>query len=94
MKSANIIDRIEARLEENKTGTKTYANYDHANMTGDKLATEYVNAHHYEAPMEYIVVYLPTSKRFTVVFNMSAWQRRTQAGGYVGHFAQKGFFTI
>ena len=94
MKSANIIDRIEARLAENKTDTKTYANYDRANMTGEKLASAYFDAHQYLTPMEYIVVYLPTSKRFTVVFNMSAWQRRTQAGGYVGHFARLGFFTI
>lgn len=93
--SANVVARIEARLAENKTGVKTYQTYEKAVKIGDSVGAEFAaQPFGIEDPVQYIVVFLPNVKRFTVVFMQSHWYSKHQESGYIGWFAHNGFFTI
>ncbi len=91
----NLITKIEERLLENKSGTKTYKTYESAENVGSKLSLEYAefNSVTHDS-VGYIVVYLPNVGRYTVVFQMMAFWTKHRIGGYVGWFAERGFFTI
>ena len=91
----NITDKIEARLAENKSGVKTYASYQMADGKASFFADQFRAAHDEEIPMQYIVVYLPKTKRWTPVFNLSSWAAASGEGFYLGWFAEVGpYFTI
>ncbi len=93
--SANLIDRIEDRLAENKNGVKTYAAYANACVAGEKFGAEFARRNGIDhQTTEYIVVYLPNTNRYTVVFRMMDFLNKHQVGGYIGWFANKGFFSI
>ena len=91
----NLIDLIEDRLAENKSSVKTYGTYTNAVVAGNKLGAEHAKANGIEHDVTpYIVVFLPTTNRYTVVFRMMDFFSKHKLGGYIGWFANKGFFTI
>lgn len=93
--SHNLTERIENRIAENKSSVKTYKTYAAACEVGEKfgkLFATYMGKQ--DAQADYIVVYLPTLNKFTVVFQMMAFLSKYQVGGYLGWFANKGFFSI
>lgn len=97
MRTNDIIARIEARLSENKSGVKTYASHQFARSKGERLsdraATYFLGADTmFEGP-DFTIVFLPTVKRWSIVFHLSPWLARHNAGGYVGIFADEGFFS-
>ena len=91
---ANITQRIEDRLSENKAGVKTYASHQFAEAAGERIASKGKAWANSQIEMEYIVVFLPHVKRWTVVFHLSAYLTRTGAGGYIGWVSDAGFFSI
>lgn len=90
----NITQAIIDRLTENKSSIKTYADYDRAIKTGEELGAQFETWNGTDVGMDFIVVYIPTVKRYTVVFNMTNWSARSKTGTYLGYFANKGFFSI
>lgn len=92
----NLIERIEARIGENKRAVKQYKTYDRAvaagNLAGSAVAVNDFDVEGF--PVEYIPVYLPNVECWTVVFRLSAFMSRHKIGGYVGGFADMGFFTV
>ncbi len=90
----NIIDRIEERLAENKSSVKTYAAYKSAMAKAEELSQKFEQWNGTNVGMDYLVVKLPLTERWTVVFNLSAWSAKSKTGTYLGWFAQKGFFSI
>jgi hypothetical protein len=91
---ANITQHIEDRLSENKAGVKTYASHQFAEAAGERIASKGKAWANSQIEMEYIVVFLPHVKRWTVVFHFSAYLSRTGAGGYIGWISDEGFFSI
>jgi len=89
-----LVSKIEERLAENKTSIKTYKTYEAASKVGLKLGTEFAHVRGYNDNVHYIVTYLPTTGRYTVVFRMMDWFSKHKEGGYIGHFANAGFFSI
>lgn len=94
MNHTNLIDSIEERLTENKSGVKTYKTYATAYSTAESLANQFETAHGTDTGMQFMVVMLPRTQRWTVVFNLTRWIRMSQQGIYLGWFANKGFFSI
>lgn len=90
----NLVNDIQDRLTENKSSVKTYKSFDSASKVGQDLGSKFAAAFGYDDAVGFIVVFLPTIARFTVVFQQMAWFSKHQEGGYVGHFANKGFFSI
>lgn len=90
----NIVKDIEERLSENKSSIKTYASHQFAEAAGENLGEQWNIIQRTDVAVEYIPVYLPRLKRWTVVFNLTKHLNATNAGGYIGWFAQKGFFSI
>ncbi|CAB4122506.1 hypothetical protein UFOVP36_56 [uncultured Caudovirales phage] len=90
----NIIERIEARVTENKASVKTYKTADRAAATAAKLAKEFEEGHDSEISIRYSVIILPTTQRWTVIFKLTEWINRANQGTYLGHFSQQGFFTV
>jgi hypothetical protein len=90
----NLIENIQDRINENKASVKTYKTYETACKTADDLALTFAQHHGKTQPVEYIPVYLPNLERWTVVFRQMKWLQRHSVGGYLGHFANKGFFSI
>ena len=90
----NLVNKIEDRLAENKSSVKTYASYAAAEKIGNKLGLNYAQCHGKNDAVEFIVVFLPSTQRFSVVFRLMDYMTKHQTGGYVGVFAQQGFFSI
>jgi hypothetical protein len=83
---------IEARLAENKNGVKTYASHQMARGRADNIV-ERLAANH-KSRMAYILVYLPSTGRFTPIFCLSEWMRANKVGGYIGFLSDDGFYSI
>jgi hypothetical protein len=94
MNKMNLVTKIEDRLAENKSGVKTYATYESAEKIGNKLGSDYAARCGKTDAVEFIVVFLPKTQRFSVVFRLMDFMTKHQTGGYVGVFAQQGFFSI
>lgn len=94
MNNTNLIASIEDRLEENKSSVKTYQTYATAWATAEKLANQFETNNGTDVGMQFMVVMLPKTQRWTVVFNMSRWLSMANTGTYLGWFSQRGFFTI
>ncbi len=90
----NIVHKIEERLQENKSGVKTYATYEAAVGVADRLMREFDQYNGTNLGTDYVVTFLPITKRWTVVFNLSGWAARSKTGTYLGWYASKGFFSI
>lgn len=92
----NITQKIEDRIAENKSSVKTYASHQFAEARAEKVAGQCLN-HYCDGigfEMQYLIIFLPHVKRWTVVFNLSSFLRANKAGGYIGAIADLGFFTI
>ena len=92
--TANITDRIESRLTENKSSVKTYKSYATAAATAEKLSKHFDLANGTDVGVPYIVTMLPTTQRWTVVFDLTSWIARSNQGCYLGWFAMRGFFSV
>ena len=90
----NLVAKIEARLTENKASVKTYTAYDSAVTVDEQQSSGFNEFNGTDVDVEYIVVFLPTTQRWSVVFNLSKWSMRANTGTYIGWFAQKGFCSI
>lgn len=90
----NVTAQIEARLMENKTAVKTYASHQFANSNGQKVADAAKVYYDAAGDLRYLVVFLPTFKRYTVVFLFGEFMRSNNVGGYVGFVNDKGFYTV
>jgi hypothetical protein len=90
----NILDRIEARFAETKTACKLYATPASATKVAEREVAQLNEAHGTDIGCEYILVFVPSQQKFTVVFNFSRWLQRYNTGTYLGWFAQRGFFSI
>lgn len=92
----NHTQRIIDRLEENKSSIKTYATYESAVTTAEKMATftaDYFGLPENHSTMSYIIVGLP-SGRFTIIFQLSQFLKDNNTGGYIVFLAEKGFYCI
>lgn len=103
MRTTNIIQKIENILTDNKSGLKTYKTYEAAVKTAIKEIDFYADTLTDRIPqkenvinfMEYIVVYIPSTQRFTPIFNHTRFRDSGKyLGGYIGHFAVRGFMQI
>ena len=90
----NLVANIEARLAENKTSIKSYVAYDTAAKVGVELSKQFNTANGTDTPVQFIPVCLPSTGRWSVVFNLTNWSAMANTGCYLGWFAQKGFFSI
>jgi hypothetical protein len=90
-----LVSRIQERLAENKNSVKTYRNYETALSIGNKLGKDYAECHGVlcDDP-DFIVVYLPKYERYAVIFQLMSFMQKHRLGGYIGWFAQRGFFSI
>ena len=90
----NVLDRIEARFAETKSACKLYASAVSAAKTAEAEVAKLNKAHGVEIDCPYVVTFVPSQQKFTVVFNFSRWLQRYNTGTYLGWFAQRGFFSI
>jgi len=89
----NILERMEERLNENKSAFKTYATAQAASKAIEKKIAQVAAFHGKPADMDYMTMLLPSVNRFAVIVDFSAWMRKYETGGYVGEFAQAGFWS-
>ena len=90
----NILDRIEARFTETKTACKLYATTASATKAAEAEVAKLNKAHGVEIDCPYIVTFVPSQQKFTVVFDFTRWLQQYDTGTYLGWFAQRGFFSI
>jgi hypothetical protein len=90
----NILDLIEARLITTKNAYKLYSNATKAAEAAEAEVAELNKAHGVEIDCPYIVTFVPSQQKFTVVFNFSRWLQRYNTGTYLGWFADRNFFSI
>jgi len=90
----NILDRIEARFTETKNACKLYANTAAATKAADREVAKLNKAHNTDIDCPYIVTFVPSQKKFTIVFDFTRWMQQYGNGTYLGWFAQRNFFSI
>lgn len=90
----NILDRIESRFTQTKTACKLYANADLAAKVAEREIAKLNAAHGTDILCLFIVTFVPSQQKFTVVFDFSQWLSTYGNGTYLGYFADRGFFSI
>ena len=90
----NILDRIERRFTQTKTACKLYANTASATKAAKAEVAKLNKVHGVEIDCPYIVTFVPSQQKFTVVFDFTCWLQRYNAGTYLGWFADRKFFSI
>jgi hypothetical protein len=90
----NILEQIEARFTETKTACKLYANAASATKAAEAEVAKLNNAHRASVDCPYVITFVPSQQKFTVVFDFSRWLSGYGNGTYLGWFAQRGFFSI
>lgn len=90
----NIAKEIEDRLAENKKSIKTYVSHKSAEERGETLGKQWMQIQDTDVPIQFIPVFLPRLKRWTVVFNLTTHLRCSNTGGYIMWLGQQGFYTI
>jgi len=90
----NILDRIERRFTETKKACKLYASTDAADKAAKREIAKLNEAHDADIDCPYIVTFVPSQQKYTVVFDFTRWLQRYNSGTYLGWFAQRGFFSI
>jgi hypothetical protein len=90
----NILDLIEARFITTKKAYKLYATPASATKAAEAEVAKLNKAHGVEIDCPYIVTFVPSQQKFTVVFNFSRWLQRYNNGTYLGWFADRNFFSI
>lgn len=89
----NILERMEERLNENKSAFKTYATANAASKAIEKKIAQVAAFYDKPADMDYMTMMLPSVGRFAVIVDFSAWMRKYEVGGYVGEFSASGFWS-
>tara|TARA_R100001163_G_C5029976_1_gene170460 strand:+ start:652 stop:927 length:276 start_codon:yes stop_codon:yes gene_type:complete len=90
----NILEKIEARFTETKTACKLYASAASAKKAAEAEVAKLNKAHDVDIDCDYLLVFVPSQDKLTVVFNFSGWMHRYNNGTYLGWFSQRGFFSI
>ena len=90
----NILDRIESRFTETKTACKLYADTAAATKAADREVAKLNKAHDTDIDCLFIITFVPSQQKFTVVFDFSQWVSTYGNGTYLGYFADRGFFSI
>ena len=90
----NILDRIERRFTETKKACKLYASADAADKVAKREIAMLNEAHSAHIDCPYIVTFVPSQQKYTIVFDFTRWLQRYNNGTYLGWFAQRGFFSI
>lgn len=91
----NHTDRIIKAFEENKKAMKSYNTYKAACKTAELKALECSKFNGFEENrVRYIVVFIPTIERYTIIFSFSEFLTNNNLGGYLGHFSSQGFYSI
>ena len=90
----NILDRIEARFTETKTACKLYATPASATKAAEAEVAKLNKAHDTNIDCPYVVTFVPSQQKFTVVFDFTRWLLRYDNGTYLGWFSQRNFFSI
>ncbi len=90
----NILEKIETRFTETKSACKLYATAASATKAAEAEIAKLNKAHSTDIDCDYVLVYVPSQDKLTVVFNFTKWLQRYNAGTYLGWFAQRGFFSI
>jgi hypothetical protein len=89
----NILDKIEARFNETKSACKVYATVSGATKVAEREVAKLNAAHGVEIDCPYIITFVPSQKKYTVVFHLSVWLNCYGTGTLVTWFANRGFFS-
>ena len=90
----DILNKIERRFTETKSACKLYVDTDKATRAADREVAKLNKAHNTNINCPYIVTFVPSQNKFTVIFNFSNWLSNYGTGTYIGWFAQRNFFSI
>ena len=90
----NILEKIENRLTENKSSVKLYATAEAAQRTAIKENESLKKAHNTSIDCDFIVTYVPSRKKYTVIFQFSQWLQKYNNGAYLFYFSQRNFFSV
>jgi hypothetical protein len=90
----NILDRIEANFARTKTACKLYATPASATKAAEAEVAKLNEAHGTDIDCAYLVTFVPTQQKYTVIFDFTGWLTRYGTGTYIGWFAQRNFFSI
>ena len=90
----NILDKIEARFNETKSACKVYATVSGATKVAELEVAKLNAAHGVEIDCPYIITFVPSQKKYTVVFHLSVWLNCYGTGTLVAWFAHRGFFSV
>jgi hypothetical protein len=90
----NILDRIERRFTETKNACKLYATADGADKAAKREVAMLNAAHEVDIDCPYIITFVPSQEKYTVVFDLTRWLHQYGTGTYLGWFAQRNFFSI
>lgn len=98
----HLVNKIENRLFETKNPCKLYKTEEAAEKAADKMAAQAAEHFGCKRPANYILLTINSvgkadfkGQRFAVAFDLNGLLARPEAhGGYVGIFAQAGFYNF
>lgn len=91
---ANIVKILEERLIQNNNALKTYASHQFAEAKAETLAGEWKKFRGTDVSIDFIPVFLPRLKRWTVIFNVTDFLNKAGQSGPVSYFNDAGFWQI
>ena len=94
IKMTNILASIETRFTETKSACKLYSSADSATKTAEREVAKLNKDHGTDIECPFIITFVPSQQKFTVVFNFSSWLKNYDNGTYLGWFADRKFFSI
>ena len=90
----NVLEKIETRFTETKTACKLYVDAASASKAAERAVAELNEGHNANIDCAFIVTFIPSQQKFTVVFDFSRWLMEYGTGTYLGWFADRKFFSI
>ena len=90
----DILSTIEARFTQTKAACKLYSNADIATKTAEREVAKLNKDHGTDIECPFIVTYVPSQDKYTVVFNFTHWLSNYGTGTYIGWFAARKFFSF
>ena len=90
----NILEKIENRLTENKSSVKLYTTPEAAHRTAIKENELLKKAHNTSIDCDFTVTYIPSRKKYTVIFQFSQWSQKYDNGTYLFFFSDRKFFSV
>jgi len=94
IKMTNILASIETRFTETKSACKLYSSAASATKTAEREVAQLNKAHGTDIDCAFIVTFIPSQQKFTVVFDFSSGLKNYDNGTYLGWFADRKFFSI